>query len=270
MNDIEACNRKADYVHAMCIKPVFRNERALQIGIMFHTMLQEHYTKIMEGIKEYAIIQQFALDAGERWHLKHQVLDYETASATKELYLKYAQRYQGESWVPLAVEETFSLLFYEDEYFRLIATGIIDLLVQTQSSSIHTVDHKTHGRDEPAYKPHELDNQFRMYAWATGTWSLTVNRAHTDIKDETKRFTRPLLNFMQRNLEAWRKDKALRVIQHYEYLQSGYTPMNNTACKAYGGCPYQKLCNVDPEDVLYQIQTQYEKVEAWDPLKRDE
>lgn len=237
---------------------------------MFHAMLQAHYTCILTGVKEYAVIKTFAIEAGEEWYQKHQTLDYETANATKELYLRYAERYQGESWIPVAVEETFSLLFYEDQYFRLIATGIIDLLVQTNSSPIHTVDHKTHGRDEPQFRPHELDNQFRMYSWATGTFNLTVNRAHTDIKDETKRFTRPLLNYMEGNLEEWRKDKALRVIQHYEFLQTGYTPMNNTSCKDYGGCPYQRLCNSDPRDRMHNMQVYYESVAAWDPLKRDE
>ena len=270
LNDIEDCNRKADYIHNVCIKPVFRNENSLSIGLMFHAMLQEHYTCIMRGGIPYSIIKTRALEAGENWHLKYQRFDTETAESVKELYLLYSIRYEHESWIPLAVEESFSISFFENEHFRLIATGIIDLLVQTRSTPIHPVDHKTHGRDDPQYRPREMDNQFRMYMWATKTWNITVNRAHTDTKDETKRFTRPLLNAMEGNLEEWRKDKAMRIIQHFLYLQDGYSPMNNKSCAKYGGCPYEKLCNADPRDRQYQIQVYYETVPAWDPLKRDE
>lgn len=170
-----------------------------------------------------------------------------------------------------AVEYSFSVNL--DETY--VYCGHIDRLVEYgEDGDLYVQDQKTTGgsitgRFFDGYSP---DYQMTGYTWAADiAFAMPVKGVVIDAAYVAVGFTDFGRGFVGRNkpqLEEWRLE-----VLHYIGLakachESGYYPMNRTACGNYGGCEFRKVCASVPGVRKNLLEGGFKKRDRWDPLKR--
>jgi hypothetical protein len=168
-----------------------------------------------------------------------------------------------------AVEYSFSVNL-NNEY---IYCGHIDRLVN-YGGDIYVQDQKTSGAQITGkfFDNFSPDYQMTGYTWAGDiAFALPVKGVVIDAAYIAVGFTDFGRGFVGRNtpqLEEFREE-----VLHYIGLakachESGYYPMNRTACGNYGGCEFRKVCSSVPGIRKNLLEGGFKKRDRWDPLKR--
>jgi len=170
-----------------------------------------------------------------------------------------------------AVEYSFSIDL-TDEY---VYCGHIDRLVTYgDGNDIYVQDQKTTGsqitpRFFEGYSP---DYQMTGYTWAGQIiFNMPVKGVVLDAAYIAVGFTafgRQPITRSDRQLEEFREE-----VLHYIDLakhchETGYYPMNRTACGNYGGCEFRRICSAVPGIRNNLLQGNFKKRDRWDPLAR--
>lgn len=66
-------------------------------------------------------------------------------------------------------------------------------------------------------------------------------------------------------LTEWLTDTKLTIELARQYAEANYWPMNDTSCSRFGGCPYQKVCNLSPSHRQAWLDQDFES-RPWNPL----
>lgn len=162
------------------------------------------------------------------------------------------------------VERSFAYVLYEDETFRIIMIGKIDLLISDNQYTNLPVDHKTYSRDFPV---HRKTNQFCNYSYALKSNFLLVNRVglQTSLKPKDK-YKRPYLSYDKEFHAQW-KDNVIKWCMHYyDCVESNDWPLNDTSCDKYNRiCEYYEVCDVSgSENKTYKLNTNFKTDIPWD------
>lgn len=177
---------------------------------------------------------------------------------------------------PAAVEVGFSEYIYEDESYKFILEGRIDIAEAFIGSMKVSVDHKFQGR---AHKLYSKCIQFRNYAMVLKCDLFVVNyiRFNKSIGKDT--FVREVIPFSAAEHRSWKQE----VIQLYtkmaefkgmmEYWANDTTKILNdykrrSSCPSqYGGlCEFTTLCDEPNQKALVGIKNmQYEHKEPFKP-----
>jgi len=170
-----------------------------------------------------------------------------------------------------AVEYSFSVDL-NDEY---VYCGHIDRLVTYgDNSDIYVQDQKTTGaqitpRFFEGYSP---DYQMTGYTWAGQIiFNMPVKGVVIDAAYIAVGFTafgRSPVTRSEKQLEEFRHEVLHYIAQAKACHESGYYPMNRTACGNYGGCEFKKICSAVPGVRKNLLEGGYRRRDRWDPLKR--
>jgi hypothetical protein len=170
-----------------------------------------------------------------------------------------------------AVEYSFSVDL-NDEY---VYCGHIDRLVTYgDNSDIYVQDQKTTGaqitpRFFEGYSP---DYQMTGYTWAGQIiFNIPVKGVVIDAAYIAVGFTafgRSPVTRSEKQLEEFRHEVLHYIAQAKACHESGYYPMNRTACGNYGGCEFKKICSAVPGIRKNLLEGSYRRRDRWDPLKR--
>lgn len=170
-----------------------------------------------------------------------------------------------------AVEYSFSIEL-SDEY---LYCGHIDRLVTYgDNADIYVQDQKTSGstitpRYFDGYSP---DYQMTGYTWAGQIiFNMPVKGVVIDAAQIAVGFTafsRQPVTRSERQLEEFRHEALHYIKQAKACHESGYYPMNRTACGNYGGCEFRRICSAVPGVRDNLLQGGFVKRDRWDPLQR--
>ena len=170
-----------------------------------------------------------------------------------------------------AVEYSFSIEL-SDEY---LYCGHIDRLVTYgDNADIYVQDQKTSGstitpRYFDGYSP---DYQMTGYTWAGQIiFNMPVRGVVIDAAQIAVGFTafsRQPVTRSERQLEEFRHEALHYIKQAKACHESGYYPMNRTACGNYGGCEFRRICSAVPGVRDNLLQGGFVKRDRWDPLQR--
>lgn len=184
-------------------------------------------------------------------------------------------KYKDLSYEILAVESPFSYILHEDEQFRIIMIGKIDLLVNDAPNYFNLpIDHKSYERSFPLKR---LTNQFLNYSYAVQSNFLFVNRVGMaesislghgkSTKDPAARHKRVPLSFDPLIWNWWKKNTVQTIMEYYDCAQSGIWPANLTSCDKYNRiCEYyENYCDVSgQENRDYKLATYFKDAKPWD------
>lgn len=166
-----------------------------------------------------------------------------------------------------AVESPFSYVLYEDDTFRIIMIGKIDLLFSNNQYENVPMDHKTFSRDFPV---HRKTNQFLNYSYAVKSNYLFVNRIgfQKTLKAHEK-FKRVPLSYDSTFHEQWRQNVIKWCMRYYDCVQDNDWPMNDTSCDKYNRlCEYYDICDTSgQENKTYKLETNFKQDVQWDVSK---
>lgn len=166
-----------------------------------------------------------------------------------------------------AVESPFSYVLYEDDTFRIVMIGKIDLLFSNNNYENVPMDHKTFARDFPV---HRKTNQFLNYSYAVRSNFLFVNRIgfQKTLKAHEK-FKRVPLSYDSAFHEQWRQNVIKWCMRYYDCVESNDWPMNDTSCDKYNRlCEYYSVCDTSGnENKIYKLNTNFKQDTPWDVSK---
>lgn len=178
--------------------------------------------------------------------------------AFKEYVLHYLQK--GSDFVPVAAEKPISRVLLEDPELdiRVILEGRIDLAATVDSYGI-IVDHKS---EEKKNYYTRRDNQFLLYAWATGISTVVVNviGLQKTLKPEEK-FRRIPFTYFKHDIEEWEEATTVKVLRLIKAIDQNYFERNIEQCK---WCSYQKICDANPNARKHITETQFKVAARYD------
>lgn len=248
------CPQEMEYRFIHHYTPITGAGKAMKKGTLVHHGLEKFYSLMKEGLdwsarkaESIRAMREFAptLD-----------LDPEEILDTYRAYEEYCEYRKNDVFTVVFTERLFKFLAYEDPELRLrvylsgrIDLGIID---GSNSSVIIPVDHKS---ESEAWFYTPLNYQFMIYALATGSKRLVVNRFgfQKTVKAE-KKFKREDINFEKECLEEFQfKTLPYYAKQMLICAEENYYPMNLSNCvKAHFGCIFSDkygagICSIDPK-----------------------
>ena len=165
------------------------------------------------------------------------------------------------------VEKSFAYVLYEDDKFRIVMIGKIDLLVSDNRYINLPMDHKTYSREFPV---HRKTNQFCNYSFALKSNYLLVNRVglQTSLKPIQK-YKRVPLSYDTAFHEQWRQNVIKWCMRYYDCVESNDWPLNDTSCDKYNRlCEYYEVCDTSGTDNKeYKLDVNFKTDTPWDVSK---
>lgn len=256
----------------------------LVFGGHYASALEHYHKHIAAGVSHNDALRLVVREALENtWDREKMVpQDWLHASKTRDTLIRsivwYLEQFKDDPMKTVilsdgraAVEYSFSIDL-NNEY---VYCGHIDRLVTYgDNDDIYVQDQKTTGaqitpRFFEGYSP---DYQMTGYTWAGQIiFAMPVKGVVIDAAYIAVGFTafgRQPITRSDRQLEEFRSE-----VLHYIGLakachESGYYPMNRTACGNYGGCEFKRICSAVPGVRENLLQGSYKKRDRWDPLKR--
>lgn len=232
-------------------------------GDLLHKVFAKYYTEIKEGVSR-PFASSHALQFGREFAIQSQLDDIDVNDILYQCS-EYFLYYHDESWHPIAVEQPFSFVLYEDDDLKIIYGGIIDLVVELENDPIMPVDHKS---QKKRYDISDLSNQFMGYCTALGVNNININKVgFQKTLKPNERFTRQRMSYSDERLHEWKIKVAVpwarQLIFHEE---TGMWPMNWTSCDKYSGCFYKNyICRASPDVREYNIERHFVIQEPWNP-----
>lgn len=239
--------------------------KPLDTGGIIHLGLETYYKNLKMG-SPFA----YSLDAGlvaARVELSSNS-DLSTAEGSRCLEVieenLHFWRVADTQFQIVEVERSFVYVLYEDETFRILMMGKIDLLISDNQYTNLPVDHKTFSRDFPV---HRKTNQFCNYSNALKSNFLLVNRVglQTSIKPKDK-YKRVILSYDSLFHEQWRNNVIKWCMHYHDCVESNDWPMNDTSCDKYNRlCEYYEVCDTSGEaNKEYKLNTNFKTDTPWD------
>ncbi len=238
--DLFTCLRKYNYTSVLRRRPLTHSE-PLEKGDLVHHLMERFYRGLMDGLTRPAAIENAIVSA--RQHCIALDIPIETCEMVISRFIQYCAMYENDGWVPIAVEEPFSKLFYEDENVRLLSEGRIDLAIRIPSMGdmVIPVDHKSESR---RYEMSILSNQFFILADAFESSQVIRNGFGLQKSYGPKEwFHRQVLPYDRSTIEDWKKWTVGLVLEADAKIQAGLYPPNYSLCFR---CDYKPVCSTVP------------------------
>lgn len=243
---------------------------ALDRGDLFHYGL-EHYYKALQAKQPWDAAVGIMLEKTRFRIATESELPTEDTNRVLEVLeeLTKFRRIWDLSINIVAVEEPFSYVLYEDETFRIVMIGKIDLMFTDHSYTNCPVDHKSYSRDSQ-FSVLRKSNQFINYAVATNSNFLFVNRIglQTSVPVEKKHKFVPL-SFDAIYKEQWKQNVIKWAMRYYDCVENNDWPLNDTSCTKFNRlCEYYEICDTSGDDnKVYKLNTNFKVTEPWDVSK---
>lgn len=154
---------------------------------------------------------------------------------------------------------------------QMLLCGHMDRVVDF-GGEIYVMDHKTtkgtlHDQYWKGYSP---NNQVSLYTLAStvvlGERAKGVIISACQLAVGFCRFARRPIHRTEGQTAEWLDEAQRWILQAQRYAETGYWPMNDTACGLYGGCSFRKVCSADPAMRGRLLNSDYHK-RVWDPMK---
>jgi len=242
--------------------------KALDKGGIVHVGYETYYKLLKEG-KDFVYSLDGALMSARLSLTKDSDLSTEDGRLclnTIEESLNYWRQADTNLQI-LGVEESFAYILYEDDKFRIMMIGKIDLRFSDRQYENCPLDHKTYSRDFPVLRK---TNQFCNYATSLNSDYLFVNRVgfQTTLKPPEK-YKRVPLSYDEQFRKQWRDNTIKWAMRYYDCIVDNDWPMNDTSCTKYNRvCEYYDVCDSSGEDTKeFKLNFAFKVGEAWDVSK---
>lgn len=272
LDTFQDCSCKCDYRHNRNRVPLVKAE-PLDKGDLVHVGAESYYKSLMTGLKWEQSVENMLLSISTRAATESQLGtdDVDHIKRVMELYADH-WRVEDQNWRIIKVESPFSYVLYEDETFRIVMTGKIDLLVTNNRYENLPVDTKSFSRD---FEVLRMTNQFINYANAVDSNFLLVNRVGLHDLDAKKpkppheRFKRVPLSYDSVYKQQWKDNVIVWAMKYWDAVKTNTWEMNLTSCTKYNRiCEYYPVCDTSGnEGKLFKLGKDFKVESPWDVTK---
>jgi hypothetical protein len=265
LDTLQACPFKFHLRHNLNRVP-FSKAEALDRGDLMHYAKEPYYLALKKGLSWpdalAAGIIGLRVRAAEESELSSQEIDVLVAAFQENVTLWKAM---DVSLRVEAVETPFSFVLYEDDNFRFVMAGKIDLLFSNERYTNCPMDTKTYSR---AFPLRRSTNQFCCYATATQSNYLFVDRVglQSSLKPQDKHKRVPL-SYDKAILDEWKEDTIKWFMYYYDFHTDGSWPKNRTSCDKYNRlCEYHdSICDTSGKEAkLFKLENEFKVQSPWD------
>lgn len=269
-----SCNRKANYFSNLNLQPREGAPSYFDYGELGHYLFRIYYQGKYDGMTHTQCLIKAEDEARSFYsqNLDLAVPDCEEAIKTAIDNLNY---WQNDSWYPKLIEQPFAIEVFRDESMqwpdgtlglRLIADGVIDLIIINKDSEEIIIDHKFISRNK---EPDKLSYQFMLYCLTQGKNKVIINHVgkQKTLKPPEK-FTRHIRHYSSDLLSEFHAETVTKIIRWIKDDQDGIYLPEYTSCDKYAGCQYRRICETEPKMRENIIQMYFKKGEAWSPFNR--
>lgn len=150
--------------------------------------------------------------------------------------------------------------------------GHIDKVVKL-GNELQFMDRKTTGSQISSrfFEGFNPDTQFSCYSVAMQVIFETKNVSGiidaVQVAKTFSRFGRGLSSRTKGQIDEWLHDTIYWIKQAETCAQNGYWPMNDQACKLYGGCQFAGVCGMDPGSRHLALKDDFALRDPWNPLR---
>ncbi len=302
LSTLMGCGRLTDFRFNHNLIGIEGKSNSLEVGSIVHKYLEVYYRHIIQGFNK-SLAHSAGMTAGELYargcpfctnfessesdpkpKCGHKINEYEGVKNTPpkpekpyqvgwewalETCNQYHEYYKNDFWVPLEVETVKGKILYEDDEIRILWKAKLDLATDT-NNGIFPCDHKTMKQRRDT---NSKNNQFIGQCLIMGTRSVVINKIgfQTTLKPEEK-FTRAMVSYSAKRLIEWQGTIlpywAYKLI---EYEESEYWPPNYDHCEnKYGNCPFNEVCDADPEEREHELKLHFIKGPDWNPTNEND
>jgi hypothetical protein len=274
LSSFMACPQKMDYVFNRHLIPIGGVAPAFEKGQLAHIGLHNYWKKRIE-IGDYQAAAKAALEKAKEESLKFKNLSSDDSLEVYMTLIDFFKFIQNSSWIPIATEQPFKFVAYEDPILRLriILTGRIDLIVRTPQVKILPIDSKS---ESERWFHSQMSNQFKIYALACKSNILGVQRIgfQKTLKDAEK-FKLELIPFDPDVLEEFRTITLPHFVKQLLIAQEEkFYPMNTTncvhghfKCQFSDGMDHKGICNVSRAVREQKLARYFTIGEEWNPME---
>lgn len=275
LNTFQSCEFKY-YVRFELDKGPLLKPEPLDRGDLIH-IGKEYYYKCIKETRNWNLAVQTMEDAIRERIKTESQLPYEDADRMIAVCKENVNHWR--TWdlsiEIVAVEKPFSYVLYEDDTFRIVMIGKIDLLFTDNTYENCPMDTKSFTRD---FELRRWDNQFMNYAIATDSNYLFVDRVglqgmEGEVKNPlplTKRHKRVPLSFDPLIKKQWVNNTVAWCMRYWDCSVNNSWPLNLTSCDKFNRkCEYlDDICNTSGEDnKIYKLEHNFKTLEKWDVAK---
>lgn len=260
------CTREAQLVFLNNLVPIERKV-AFERGSIIHASFQTYYEHLMAQASWNDAFTK-GCEAGLAFAM---TTDIDNAEVMRVMSIieEYFNYRKDESWIPLAVETTFSQILYDSDDLQVLYEGRIDLIVENSQNLRFPVDHKSVSMRT---QQTELQNQFMGYCWATGCKTFVVNEIglHKTKMKSDERFQRLVLSYNEALIQEWVWSSVATIKQWVQSMEASVYHPNFSQCqRRFGSCDFVRVCAAEPDFRAEVIKREFNVREEWDPLERD-
>lgn len=232
-----------------------------------HKLLETYYNCIKSGAS-WGDALKFTLNKHERDYLEPMGISVESHQLAMRKMADYSNFWKQESIEIVGVEQPYSIVLYEDDDFRLINEGKIDLIIKLLSNGQQIVwDHKCGKAQE--HPP--LDNQVFSYALATDCRTFQYNVVGMGKTVEgSKAFKRQTVTIYKPNLDEWVRDQVYHAQRLLQNMADNYFPADFTGCVRRGKCPFLTVCIGPPDGREDNLKNKFRKADPHDLFAKEE
>lgn len=242
----------------------------LDRGDLVHIGAESYYNSLQAGGSYEKSVDDALLSISTRAALHSDLPDYEIDHIKRvmELYFDF-WRVEDQNWHIDAVEESFAYNLFEDDTFRIIMTGKIDLMRSNNRYTRLPVDTKSFQRD---FEVLRKTNQFINYAIASDSNYLLVNRIGLHELDTKKpkplheRFKRVPLSYDPVYKQQWKDNIVVWAMKYYDSVSNNIWETNDTSCNKFGRiCEYYDVCDSSGKEAKeFKLSTDFKMADKWD------
>lgn len=288
LETIEPCPRKWYYSYALNLIPN-QSKRYFDVGSYYHEVLARYYGLPLTGIKDLTerLRQSLAFASESDLLRKFHIKDLDEQKFHRQRLLDYFATYMGEDekMEPIAVEQGFSYLLYEDDSRRYILEGKIDLINKMMPYGLNVMDHKTQSRKDDRWEFNHQVCNYMSFMESCGTPANYFIYNYLGLQDKIppQGIRRVIYKPHPGMLDQWKKEVKLTFDAMYHarlqaesmhqdgnfniLAEADLYERRRSACDAskYGLCTYHKLCSVpDGSKWVPAVFSAYkEKEEKW-------
>ena len=247
LDTFQACPLKFKYQKLDQLEPVVYGQDKIttskdgykEKGDFIHVLMRIFYKSRILGIKvrdSAELAKMYGRMYAPQTILPIDVTEY----LINTIWSEYVGTYANSHWKPVAVEKNFSKIFYEDEKYRFIMEGILDLVAEFDEETLMPVDHKTASRYGMIKT---MGNQFKTYLWSGPYKRLCVNQIYLQKTPDKGRFAREYVHFDPSVIADWMCDVIEDLKTMVTFMEHEYFPRRERSCYDFNRqCSYLLLC----------------------------
>lgn len=265
LNTIESCMYKTKLSIIDRWVPPIKDE-SLSKGLLVHDGMKVYYTAIMNGSTRKDAMDAMITSIRKRSTTSD--LSIPLCEEVVAALLEYGIFYIDDDWVPLAIEQPFSYVLYEDDNLIILHEGVVDLIMASSKIKMAVVDHKSSKRNSTILS---LSNQFKSYSKAFATHYVIINKiGFQKTLPPAQKFVRQLISYNNEIIDAWVAKAIRRIKQYIRDREQNNFEMNETACDKYRGCIFRFVCDMPKSSHESLLIDKYRVGPEWDPFHREE